>query len=175
VNPSTQSAVRLRRGILARSFGGWQLQWIVALSLLVGLALCGILITLDRSLSVLLDPQASLGLIWLAIWAMGASAHADADDVSVRWRYFIKRNYPWSAIDYLRFGGIMRAAGGGGSGTPAILVSVNGREHPIAPALGCDTSRLIEFGNELIGLATARGVAVRVDPENTWWSGLRAP
>lgn len=170
------TAIRLPRGILARAFGGFLLQPILALSLLVSVGLYCVLATLDGPVGALRelsqDPKAWLGLIWWAIWGMGVTAHAEADDDGISWRYYRKHHYPWAGIEQIRFGGVRRAVGGG-AWTPGILLSVGGREHPIIPALGCDTQRRTEFGHELIRLATARGVDVSIDADTSWWRGLR--
>lgn len=174
--PPTPTASRLRRGVLARVFGGFLLQPILALSLLVSVGLFGVLSTFDGPIVALRelshDPKVWLGLIWWAIWAMGVSAHADADDDGISWRYYRNSHYPWAAIEQIRFGAVRRAVAGG-AWTPGILLSAGGREHAIIPALGCDTERRTEFGNELIRLATGHGVRVSIDPDNPWWRKLR--
>jgi hypothetical protein len=167
----TGAGVRLRRNLLARVFGGFQFQWLLALALLLNLALLVLVADIDGAAKALsaLTPA----IVWWVLWGIGVSGWAGADDAGVHWRYFVRRSYPWSEIDRIVFGNVRRAVGGG-AGTAAILVGVGGHDHPITPALGCSPGLLTEFGNELIGLARAHGVQVDVDPGNHRWRGLRS-
>ncbi len=54
-----------------------------------------------------------------------------------------------------------------------ILIGVAGREHPMTPGFGCGSRRLVEFGDELIALAVARGVPVNINPTDDRWDGIR--
>lgn len=174
--PRARTVSRLRRGILARVFGGYLLQPILALSLLVSVGLFGLISTFAGPIFLLRavshDPLAWLSLIWWAIWGMGVSAHAEADDDGISWRYYRNNHYPWAGIEQIRFGAVRRAVAGG-AWTPAILLRAGGREHPIIPAFSCDTERRTEFATELIRLAAAHGVRVSVDADKSWWHGLR--
>jgi hypothetical protein len=167
----TGPGIRLRRNLLARVFGGFQFQWVLALAVLLNLALLVVVADIDgpaKAMSALAP-----AIVGWVLWGIGASAWAGADEAGVHWRYFVRRSYPWSEIDRIAFGDVMRAVGGG-AGTAAILVGVDGHDHPITPALGCSARLRTEFGNELIGLARAHGAQVDVAPGTHRWTGLRS-
>jgi hypothetical protein len=167
----TGAGVRLRRNLLARMFGGFQFQWILAFAVLLNLALLVLVAEMDGAAKAL--SALAPALVGWVLWGIGVSATAGADDAGVHWRYFVRHSYPWSEIDRIAFGDVMRAVGGG-AGTAAILVGVGGHDRPITPALGCSARLRTEFGNELIGLARARGVQVDVAPGTHRWRGLRS-
>ena len=146
-------------------------QFVLTLAIVVEMFLVGVLASFG-DLTGLLPSLPGAAVIWW-VWGLGVSASARADADGVHWRYFRSRSYSWSEINRFRFGGRL-VKGTTGISHPAILVSVAGHEHPVTPAFGCGTRRLVEFGNQLIDLAAAHGVPVSVNTNDERWNGLRA-
>lgn len=161
---------RLRRSIPGRLFAGSTFQFILTLAVLLEVFMIGVVISLGGVADLL--PSLPAAAVFWVIWGMGLTAGAHADGDGVRWRYFRSHTYSWNEIDQIRFGGRL-VKGTAAINHAAILVSVAGREHPITPGFGCGRPRLVEFGNDLIALAAARGVPARVDPTDDRWDGLR--
>lgn len=164
---SSGTARRLRRSLGARMFGGWVLQWLPSVGVIVHVALILAFLAFDLPLNW---AQLAPALPVYAVWLVGMTASARLDDTALSWRYFRRRRCLWPDIEAIRFGGDIRPGYGPGNLTTAAFVTVRGQERSIIPLKGCSTRSRTEFGTALIARAATYRIPVRVS--NAGWEGL---
>lgn len=149
------SRVRLRRPLLTRLFSS-ALQTLLTV---YALAVAGMLVA---AVAGRLDwsywPLYLVDLAAVAVWLLGVTAWAEADDSGVRWRYWMKQDVPWRDVSRVALGqrAIVQYGPGPDRSQPAILVRGKGDEDFVRPAAMCGRHRR-EFGTAVLELAGRHG------------------
>lgn len=149
------SRVQLRRPVLARLFSSALQTLLTVYALAVsGMVVAAVSGKLDWSYW----PLYLVDLAAVAVWLLGVSAWADADDGGVRWRYWMKQDIAWQDVTRVALGqrAVVQYRPGPDRKQPAILVSSRGDEDFIRPAAMCGRHRR-DFGTPLLALAAQHG------------------
>lgn len=165
---SEPDVTRLRRSLYARLYAGPPFQPLLTAGVLIQLVIVAALAWYG-GLGTLLSAGAA-GFLWPAAWLIGVTAHAEVDGAGVRWRYYRTGRLAWTDVERVRFG--VRTTSAIWTQRAAIWVRVGGRDHVIAPALGCSHAARTEFGRALVAQARAHKVRVEIPPNDPRWSGL---
>jgi hypothetical protein len=145
--------VRLRRPLYARLFSsGLQALLTVYTAVTVGFVVAAVAGSFDWAYWYVFV----FDVVVVGVWLLGVTAWAEVDDRGIRWRYWMKHDYPWGDVSRVALG--QRAMSpmfpGPDVRQPVILVRCKGDEDFVRPAVLCRRHRR-EFGNALLQQATA--------------------
>jgi hypothetical protein len=145
--------IRLRRSVFGRLFGGTPVQLPAAIALVI------FPIAFASSHSHPVRFIVIIGVV-AALWVLGFTAHAEADQDGLRWRTIMPRTFRWDEIERLA-----RVANPLSMSTrrvrAVLVVRVRGRNRPIWPASMAGPN-LMEFAERLGAMAVQRGIPTDV-------------